>query len=116
MKLVLNFRETRLVQTQSETLPCLSLKAFVAEKRAKRLIQSCDSGDANRYVVCVQVRTRPIRNSLDAVLQGLPTVYLQRLKYEMKLTILIGNFQYEVDDYLDCCLDVPEFRELPKFQ
>ena len=42
-------------------------------------------------IVCVQVRTRPIRDGLDAVLRGLPTVYFQRLKYEMNLAVLIAR-------------------------
>ena len=56
-------------------------------------------------LIRVQVRTRPIRDGLDAVLRGLPTVYFERLKCEMKSNgkVLIGKFQ---NDLIDYCLDI----------
>lgn len=42
---------------------------------------------------CVQVTTRSIRDGLNAVFRGLLTVHFERLKCEMNLTVLIGNFQ-----------------------
>ena len=59
-------------------------------------------------IVRVQVRTRPIRDGLDAVLRGLLTYYSQRLECKINLTVLIGNFQKDLMAayYVDCCLDV----------
>lgn len=65
-------------------------------------------GRSRRGIICVQERTRPIRDGLHAVLRGLLTCYFWRLKCEINLTVLIGNFQ---NDGTDGCLgDLPCFR------
>ena len=40
-------------------------------------------------IVCVQVRTRPIRDGLNAALRGLLTVYFEHLKYNNCLSVLV---------------------------
>ena len=72
-------------------------------------------------IVRVQVRTRPIRDGLDAVLRGLLTYYSQRLECKINLTVLIGNFQKDLMAAYLCrllprCPNSGGFRSVPEAQ
>ena len=59
----------------------------------RNLSEECSSVSKGSRILCVQVRRRPIRDGLGAVLGGALTCYFWCLKCGSDLTVLTGNFQ-----------------------